>query len=134
MNRMTKNFALEPTSTEWGDASGKRVLRFSALLKQEVAALIQEANVLPDLSGELVTVVEARATPDLKCADIFVSVRPESASEGAVGKLNEGAKALRRKLARRVHARYVPRLVFHDINAPYPPCRRLSRLSVTPVG
>ena len=88
-----------------------RMRRVNRLLRTTLAQLLPRVIKDPRVgSPELISVVEVRATPDLRHATVYVAGPQEC--ELDVSALAHAAGFLRRELARRVNLKYVPELRF----------------------
>ena len=95
-------------------AESQRQLRVGEAVRHALVDLLQRGSVHdPGLAGVSLTVAEARVSPDLRQATVFVSelgsdgLRPEIASA-----LRRATPFLRGEVARRVNLRYAPELRF----------------------
>jgi ribosome-binding factor A len=88
-----------------------RVHRISALLKRELAALIQQEMNDPRVAKATLTDVDV--APDLSHAKIYVThLDGVEHARGLIKALNHAAGFLRRRVAQRVDLRVVPDLRF----------------------
>ncbi len=87
----------------------RRTDRVSELIQQEVAKLIQE-EVDQDIG--LITVTAAKVTPDLRWADIWVSILQKE-TKRTLETLKRSLPAIQHQLDRRLkEMKYVPRIRF----------------------
>lgn len=92
-------------------SSHTRVDRLSDLIRREVSEIILRQVKDPRIN--LVTVTYAEVAKDLRSAKIFISTLREGKdlAETLRG-LEKAAGFIQKKLAERVHLRYIPKLVF----------------------
>jgi ribosome-binding factor A len=94
-------------------SGGNRLARVNELLKRELGYLCEREGI--STSGSLVTITAVRVSPDLRYADVSVSVFGDNtAREEAMRTLVQQRKDLQAELARRVTLKYTPVLRFHD--------------------
>lgn len=94
--------------------TGRRPQRLAEQIKEEVSLVI--AGELEDPRVGLVTVTEARLSPDLRHAKIFVSVRgTKEEVKASLAALKHAAGFIRAQLGPSLTIRYTPELHFvHD--------------------
>jgi len=94
--------------------TGRRPQRLAEQIKEEVSLVI--AGELEDPRVGLVTVTEARLSPDLRHAKIFVSVRgTKEEIKASLAALKHAAGFIRAQLGPSLTVRYTPELHFvHD--------------------
>lgn len=86
-----------------------RVQQVNALLQQELAtAISQEAP----LRGGLITVMRVDCSPDLREADVFVSVLPEKFSGTVLENLRKKTSQLVQMVGRRVRLKRMPTIMW----------------------
>ena len=89
----------------------RRMRRLDELLRQEIARLISEE--VRDPRVGFTTVMDARVSPDLRHARVYVSVLGDAAEkEAAVEALRRARGFLRGRLGSIVEMRYLPELEF----------------------
>lgn len=89
----------------------RRMQRLDELLRQEIARLIAEE--VRDPRVGFTTVMDARVSPDLRHARVYVSVLGDDREkEAAVDALQRASGFLRGRLATIVEMRYLPELEF----------------------
>lgn len=89
----------------------RRMRRLDELLRQEIARLISEE--VRDPRVGFTTVMDARVSPDLRHARVYVSVLGDAAEkEAAVEALRRARGFLRGRLGSIVQMRYLPELEF----------------------
>lgn len=86
-----------------------RPKRVSHLIQMEVSKYL--INELPEMVGFL-TVTRVEMPPDLKTANIYVSVLEKSRREAVLKLLEKKAPYFRKLLATRLNLRYNPELIF----------------------
>lgn len=85
--------------------------RLDELLRQEIARLIAEE--VRDPRVGFTTVMDARVSPDLRHARVYVSVLgDDEEKEAAVEALQRASGFLRRRLGAIVEMRYLPEITF----------------------
>ena len=96
-----------------GKAASQRQLRVGEEIRHALARILGRASFRdPALEGQVITVTEVRATPDLKSARAFVVPLGGGDTAAVVEALNRACGYLRRELGHEVKLRYTPRLVF----------------------
>jgi len=89
----------------------RRMERFDELLRQEIARLIAEE--VRDPRVGFTTVMQARVSPDLRHARVYVSVLgDDEEKEAAVDALQRASGFLRGRLGAIVEMKYLPELKF----------------------
>jgi ribosome-binding factor A len=87
-----------------------RMLRVNEVVKRELSGIIAREI---SFEGALVTVNHVEVSPDLKTAQVFVSVLGSESGESVMKKLEVHRPAFQSELARRVTMKFTPHLVFH---------------------
>ena len=90
----------------------KRADKLSGAIQAELAQLISREVKDPRLPKGLITVIAVRLTPDLRRADVGVSLVGGGSPEEAVVVLTRLAGYLRGEVARRLNLRRAPELHF----------------------
>ena len=91
----------------------RRQERLSYLLRQEISELLRREVKDPRLAG-LVSITEVAVSPDLKQAQVFVSVLgSEDERQQVLAGLRGAVRFFRRELADRIILRYIPEITFH---------------------
>lgn len=94
-------------------AQSQRQLRAGELVRRAVADILKEGHVRePALTGVPVTISEARVSPDLRHATVYVSGLTVADPEAVAAALNKAAGFLQKELGRRVEMRFTPKLRF----------------------
>lgn len=89
----------------------RRMERLDELLRQEIARLIAEE--VKDPRVGFVTVMDARVSPDLRHARVYVSVLGDEEAKGrAVEGLQRAGGFLRARLGQLLEMKYLPELRF----------------------
>jgi ribosome-binding factor A len=87
-----------------------RQLRVNELVKRELSSIIaREIN----FEGALVSINAVDVAPDLKSAQVFVSILGAGNSKSVIDKLEANRPALQAALSRHVVLKYTPHLIFH---------------------
>ena len=90
-----------------------RMLRVNELLKREIAEDLHRHFSMSDFDTASVTVTRVECTPDLRDAQVFVSIfQHEDEREGMIAFLNRHRQEIVRMMVRRVKLKYTPRLHF----------------------
>jgi ribosome-binding factor A len=94
----------------------QRQLRAGELVRHALAEILREEDLAdPALAKASVTVTEARVSPDLKHALVFVEPLGGSQAADVVAALNRVAKFLRGRLGHAIVMKFTPELKFvHD--------------------
>ena len=92
----------------------QRQLRVGQEIKKVIAALIERGEIrnLQELPGVMVTITEARVSPDLKISNVYFIARPVEKNDVVLEALQLAANYLRKQVAARTELRYVPELRF----------------------
>ena len=94
-------------------AQSQRQLRAGELVRRAVADIIREGHLRDAaLAGASVTVSEARMSPDLRHAAVFVSALGQSNPEAVADALNRAAGFLQKELGRQIDLKFTPKLKF----------------------
>ena len=87
-----------------------RLLRVNEVVKRELSAIIaREVN----FQGALVSINAVDVAPDLKSANVFVSILGTDNGKSVIDKLEAHRPALQATLSRHVVLKYTPHLIFH---------------------
>lgn len=94
----------------------QRQLRAGELVRHALAEILREEDLAdPALQGVSVTVTEARMSPDLRHATVFVEPLGGVHAEEVVAGLNRVARFLRGRLGHAIEMKFTPELRFlHD--------------------
>jgi ribosome-binding factor A len=91
----------------------QRQLRVGELVRHALAEILQRGEVHdPAFEGTVVTVSEARMTPDLRTATVFVVPLGGKGGEAILDAFERNKRYLRGEIAHRVDLRYAPDLKF----------------------
>ena len=91
----------------------QRQLRAGELVRRALADIIAEGAIHdPAVSGLPVTVSEARMSPDLRHATVFVAAMGQADRTKLAKALNHASGYLQRELAKRIDLRFTPKLRF----------------------
>jgi ribosome-binding factor A len=88
----------------------KRTDQFSEMIQHELSEVLAKDFEFPH--NAFVTITKVHTTPDLKNADVFISVLPMQHTDEIVGVLAVNAKHLRHILSENSAARGIPQLHF----------------------
>src|SRR5689334_5923412 len=87
-----------------------RQLRVNEVVKRELSGIIgREIN----FEGALVSINAVEVAPDLKSAQVFVSILGTDNGKGVIDKLEAHRTALQAALSKHVVLKYTPHLIFH---------------------
>ncbi len=94
----------------------QRQLRAGELVRHALVEILREEDLAdPALTGVSVTITEARVSPDLRHATVFVEPLGGVHSDDVVAGLNRVSKFLRGRLGHSIDMRFTPQLKFlHD--------------------
>jgi ribosome-binding factor A len=94
----------------------QRQLRAGELVRHALAEILREETLTdPALQGVSITVTEARVSPDLRHAHIFVEPLGGVRADEVVASLNKVSKFLRGRLGHSIDMKFTPDLKFlHD--------------------
>ena len=91
----------------------QRQLRAGELVRRAVSDILGEGHVHdPGLAGLSVTVTEARVSPDLRHATVFIAVLGQADVRQAAGALNRAAGYIQKQLGREIDMKFTPKLHF----------------------
>jgi len=94
-------------------AQSQRQLRAGELVRRAVSDILREGHLRdPALAGVPVTVSEARLSPDLKYATVFVSGMNMAEPGQVADALNRASGFIQKELGRHIDMRYTPKLRF----------------------
>lgn len=94
-------------------AQSQRQLRAGELVRRAVSDILMEGQVHdPALAGVPVTVSEARMSPDLRHATVFVSALKTADPEAIATALNRASGFIQKKLGRELELKFTPKLKF----------------------
>ncbi len=90
----------------------QRQLRAGELVRRTIAELLSEGAVKdPAVLHATITVSEARMSPDLRYATVYVAAMGEAAEAAAVA-MNRAAGFIQHELSERTELRWTPKLTF----------------------
>lgn len=91
----------------------QRQLRAGELVRRAVSDILREGHVRdPGLTGVPVTVSEARVSPDLRHATVFVSALNVADPALVAEALNRASGFIQKELARSIEMKFTPKLRF----------------------
>ena len=88
-----------------------RLNRINEELKKEISQIISFELKNPDITG-LISVTKVKITPDLKYAQVYVSMINSKNEEKTINALKQASGFIRSLLAKRINLRITPELVF----------------------
>ncbi|MEL6330620.1 MAG: 30S ribosome-binding factor RbfA [Planctomycetota bacterium] len=88
-----------------------RSKQIASVLREEIDRVLSRGLQDPRIRG-MITITAVEVTPDLKRADVRVSVLPEEHQELTMHGLRAAARHIRREAMGRVHGRDMPQLKF----------------------
>lgn len=90
-----------------------RLVRVNELLKREIAEDLYRNFSMTDFDSASLTVTRVECTPDLRDANVFVSIfGHEEERDRMIGYLNRHRQEIVRLMVKRVKLKYTPRLHF----------------------
>ena len=90
-----------------------RLVRVNELLKREIAEDLYRNFAGSDFDASAVTVTRVECAPDLRDANVFVSIFGHEENRGGmIGYLNRHRQEIIRLMVKRVKLKYTPRLHF----------------------
>jgi ribosome-binding factor A len=94
-------------------AQSQRQLRAGELVRRAVSDIIREGHLHdPAIVSNSVTINEARTSPDLRHASVFISLLGGGNAEPAAAALNKAAGYLQRELGKQIELKFTPKLKF----------------------
>ncbi|MFP4518483.1 MAG: 30S ribosome-binding factor RbfA [Oceanicaulis sp.] len=94
-------------------AQSQRQLRAGELVRRAVSDILREGHLRdPALSGVPITVSEARVSPDLKNATVFVSAMNLEDPARVAEALNRASGFVQKELGRMIDMKFTPKLRF----------------------
>lgn len=110
----------------------QRQLRVGEIIRHSLAELLLRVDIDDaDLKGIYLTVSEARVTPDLRHAVIFVVPLKGEREQEVVAALNRHARFLRGELGHRIELKYVPEITF-QLDTSFDEYDKIDKLLHTP--
>lgn len=88
-----------------------RIERINEEIKKEISQIISFELKNPDATG-LISVTKVKTTPDLKYAQIYVSILNAKNEEKTLDALKKSSGFIRSLVAKRINLRITPELVF----------------------
>jgi len=90
-----------------------RLVRVNELLKREIAEDLYRNFSMSDFDASALTVTRVECAPDLRDANVFVSIFGHEEERGSmIGYLNRHRQEIVRLMVKRVKLKYTPRLHF----------------------
>ena len=94
-------------------AQSQRQLRAGELVRRAVSDIIREGRVHdPHVNTAAVTITEARVSPDLRHATVYVDLLGGGDREAVATALNHAAGFIQRELGRQIELKFTPKLRF----------------------
>lgn len=94
-------------------AQSQRQLRGGELIRRAVSDIITEGHLHdPALAGVPVTVTEARVSPDMRHATVFISTLGQADPETVAAGLNRAHGFIQKELGRQIEMKFTPKLKF----------------------
>lgn len=94
-------------------AQSQRQLRAGELVRRAVADIIREGHMRdPLVSSGAVTITEARVSPDLRHATVYVGILGAGDREQAANALNKASGFIQRELGKQIELKFTPKLRF----------------------
>ncbi len=94
--------------------ASRRQEKVAKLIKQEVSEIIREKLSDPRIQG-LISVTHVEIMPDLKKADVYLSIMGESdgANHAAFTAIEHAGRKIQKELGSRMETKFCPHLHFH---------------------
>lgn len=89
----------------------KRVQQVESTLRRAIAEVLTREISDPRIEG-LISITRVKVTPDLRQADVFFSVLPESKERKVLGGLKHASSHIRRLVGKKIESRTLPHLNF----------------------
>lgn len=103
----------KPTSKPASKAPTQRQLQVGELLRHAVAEVLMEGRIHDEALSVPITVSEARLTPDLRSATVFVMPLGGVADKkGFLKSMTRAAPAIRALVTKKINLRFAPELFF----------------------
>jgi len=94
-------------------AQSQRQLRAGELVRRAVADIIREGHMRnPLVASGAVTITEARVSPDLRHATVYVDLLGAGDREQAATALNKASGFIQRELGKQIELKFTPKLRF----------------------
>lgn len=91
----------------------QRQLRAGELVRRAVSDILREGHLHdPAITKNSVTINEARTSPDLRHASVFISLLGGGDAKAAADALNKAAPYLQRELGKQIELKFTPKLKF----------------------
>ncbi len=87
----------------------QRVKKVNELLRHEISQLLLKEI---DFCDMLVTITETDTSPDLRHANVKISVLPQEKNELAIEIINKNIFRIQQKLNKRLHMKPIPKIRF----------------------
>lgn len=92
-------------------SNSNRMNKIDEELKKEISSIISTELKNPHLTG-LISVTKVKTTPDLRYAQVFVSMINEKSRKENLAILKQSSGFIRSNIAKRINLRNTPELVF----------------------
>ena len=94
-------------------SQSQRQLRGGELVRRAVSDIIAEGHINdPAVAGVPVTVTEARMSPDMRHATVFIAALQQADREEVARGLNRAAGFIQKELGRQIELKFTPKLRF----------------------
>jgi ribosome-binding factor A len=101
-----------------GAAQSQRMLRVAELVRHQLAEMLTRGTIdEPVIRDPGTSIVEARMSPDLKLATIYVQAGAGADPQAVLAAFERHKKYLRGEIARAINLRYAPELRFRTDDA-----------------
>lgn len=91
--------------------NSNRLARIDEELKKEISSIITYELKNPNITG-LISVTKAKITPDLKYAQIYVSILNSKNTKETLAALKKSSGFVRTEVAKRINLRITPEIIF----------------------
>ncbi|WP_375547777.1 30S ribosome-binding factor RbfA [Oceanicaulis alexandrii] len=104
---------VQATQEEFMKAQSQRQLRAGELVRRAVSDIIREGRVHdPHVNTAAVTITEARTSPDLRHATVYVDLLGGGDRNAVAEALNHASGFIQRELGKQIELKFTPKLRF----------------------
>ncbi|WP_421861266.1 30S ribosome-binding factor RbfA [Oceanicaulis sp.] len=104
---------VQATQEEFMKAQSQRQLRAGELVRRAVSDIIREGRVHdPHVNTAAVTITEARTSPDLRHATVYVDLLGGGDRKAVAEALNHASGFIQRELGKQIELKFTPKLRF----------------------
>ena len=91
--------------------NSNRLARIDEELKKEISSIITYELKNPNITG-MISVTKAKITPDLKYAQVYVSILNSKNTKETLAALKKSSGFVRTEVAKRINLRITPEIIF----------------------